>query len=63
MGTTQDYQFLHRPVDSQKPLHPYVMYATRSGHLYRSTDGVNWKLESDPNVPYVPEGTTRIDVL
>lgn len=37
-----------------------VFYAMRGGHLYRSTDGINWKFEKQKIVPPVSEGTTRI---
>lgn len=37
-----------------------VFHAMRNGHLYRSTDGVNWELETDPDILIIPEGTSRI---
>lgn len=37
-----------------------IFYAMRGGHLYRSTDGINWKFEKQKIVPPVSEGTTRI---
>jgi hypothetical protein len=37
-----------------------VFHAMRNGKLYRSLDGVTWELETDPNAPVIPEGTSRI---
>jgi hypothetical protein len=39
-----------------------VLHARRNGHLYRSTDGVTWLLETDPDILAVEEGTTKVSV-
>jgi hypothetical protein len=37
-----------------------LYHAMRNGTLYRSTDGTNWEIETDPDVPLLPEGSSRV---
>jgi hypothetical protein len=37
-----------------------LYHAMRNGTLYRSIDGVNWEIETDPGAPALPEGTSRV---
>jgi hypothetical protein len=37
-----------------------LYHAMRNGTLYRSIDGVNWEIETDPGAPDLPEGTSRV---
>jgi len=40
---------------------PHKLYhAMRNGTLYRSSDGVNWEIETDPDAPVLPEGTSKV---
>lgn len=54
------------PADKQNPptqesSAPHKLYhAMRNGTLYRSTDGVNWEIETDSGIPALPEGASRV---
>jgi hypothetical protein len=38
---------------------PVLHHAMRNGTLYRSQDGVNWEVETDPEAPALQEGTSK----
>jgi hypothetical protein len=40
--------------------HHGLFHAMRNGTLYRSIDGVNWEIETDPDAPDLAEGTSRM---
>jgi hypothetical protein len=50
-----------KPDRTEKPRK--LFHAMRNGILYRSEDGIRWELETDPNVPALPEGTSRVTTL
>ncbi len=63
MGSSKEHQHIGNLHDRAVRQARHLMHAMRNGHLYRSTDGINWDLEQDPTVTPVPEGVTRITEL
>jgi hypothetical protein len=47
------------PVQATSTSHK-LYHAMRNGTLYRSSDGVNWEIETDPDISSLPEGTSRV---
>jgi hypothetical protein len=63
MGSSKEHQLVGGLHELAMKQVRRIMHAMRNGHLYRSTDGINWHLEEDPNVAPVPEGVTRVTEL
>jgi hypothetical protein len=60
MGSSKEHELIGKLHDRATRKARRIMHAMRNGRLYRSTDGINWDLEDDPNVAPVPEGATRV---
>jgi hypothetical protein len=60
MGSSKEHNLIGKMHDKAMRAGVRIMHAMRNGHLYRSTDGINWDLEDDPTIVPVPEGATRI---
>jgi hypothetical protein len=63
MGSSKEHQLVGNLHELAIKKVKRIMHATRNGYLYRSTDGINWNLEDDPNIAPVPEGITRVTEL
>jgi hypothetical protein len=63
MGSNKEHNLVGKVHDSAVKAVRRIMHAMRNGHLYRSTDGINWELEEDNTVQPVPEGVTRVTDL
>jgi hypothetical protein len=60
MSSKSDHAEKKGPQPRTKSASKKLYHAMRNGTLYRSGDGVNWEIETDPDVAPLREGASRV---